>query len=135
MMSLLWYYRPEHTPYAHSQNYIRGEIYASRHRDISHVACIDDKCYVLTYNEFCRYKRYKSKNQLALSQLQGDRSAMTVPPPPVSLLTSHTRFPPSNIASELVFCCRKVFDYRQRRVLKNPSVNTLATGSATIGSN
>ena len=30
------------------------EIYASKHRDFTSVACIEDKCYVMTFNEYCR---------------------------------------------------------------------------------
>lgn len=28
--------------------------------------------------------------------------------------------PPECVASELVFFCRRVYDFRQRRILKNP---------------
>jgi len=31
------------------------EIFASKHRDSNSVATIEDRCYVLTYNEYCRY--------------------------------------------------------------------------------
>ena len=31
-----------------------NEVYASRHRDSNLVATIEDKCYVLTYGEYCR---------------------------------------------------------------------------------
>jgi hypothetical protein len=53
MISLLWYYRPEHLDHGRRQDDLPDEIYASRHRDITSVACID-KCYVLTFNEYCR---------------------------------------------------------------------------------
>lgn len=54
MMSLLWYYRPEHTEQGRQQNDSPDEVYASRHRDHNSVACIEDKCYVLTFSEYCR---------------------------------------------------------------------------------
>ena len=54
MMSLLWYYRPEHTEGGRQPQYKDCEVFAAKHRDESPVACIDDKCYVLTYNEYCR---------------------------------------------------------------------------------
>uniref|UniRef100_A0A3P9JXN1 BAH domain-containing protein n=1 Tax=Oryzias latipes TaxID=8090 RepID=A0A3P9JXN1_ORYLA len=55
MMSLFWYYRPEHTqggrdPRAHCEN----EIFASRHQDENSVACIEDRCYVLPLAQYCR---------------------------------------------------------------------------------
>jgi hypothetical protein len=55
MMSLLWYYRPEHTEGGRQTTDLEDEIFASRHRDVCSVACIEDKCYVLTFNEYCRW--------------------------------------------------------------------------------
>jgi BAH domain len=57
MLSLLWYYRPEHTEQGRQPNHMADEIFASKHKDHSSVACIEDKCYVLTFNEYCRYER------------------------------------------------------------------------------
>lgn len=54
MFSLLWYYRPEHTEQGRTQYDSEDEVFASRHRDANSVACIEDKCYVLTFNEYCR---------------------------------------------------------------------------------
>lgn len=54
MMSLLWYYRPEHTEQGRLPTDQPDEVFASRHKDSNSVACIDDKCYVLTFNEYCR---------------------------------------------------------------------------------
>ena len=55
MLSLLWYYRPEHTEKGRKPEDMPDEIFASKHKDNSSVACIEDKCYVLTFNEYCRY--------------------------------------------------------------------------------
>lgn len=54
MMSLLWYYRPEHTKQGRLKDDMPDELFASKHRDVNSVACIDDRCYVLTFNEYCR---------------------------------------------------------------------------------
>ncbi|XP_013415149.1 uncharacterized protein LOC106177050 [Lingula anatina] len=54
MMSVLWYYRPEHTETCSLPKTVPNEIFASKHRDENSVACIDDKCYVLTFAEYCR---------------------------------------------------------------------------------
>lgn len=32
----------------------QNEIFASRHQDENSVACIEEKCYVLTFAEYCR---------------------------------------------------------------------------------
>lgn len=55
MMSLLWYYRPEHTEQGRTPADQPDEVFASRHKDSNSVACIDDKCYVLTFHEYCRF--------------------------------------------------------------------------------
>ncbi|KAJ6634596.1 Bromo adjacent likey domain-containing 1 protein [Pseudolycoriella hygida] len=54
MMSLLWYYRPEHTEQGRQIHDCPDEVFASKHQDHNSVACIEDKCYVLTFNEYCR---------------------------------------------------------------------------------
>lgn len=59
-MSLLWYYRPEHTDQGRKPGQMEDEVFASRHKDVNSVACIEDKCYVLTYNEYCRYMHFKN---------------------------------------------------------------------------
>lgn len=55
MVSLVWYYRPEHTERGRQSTDAPDEVFASRHRDANSVACIEDKCYVLTFNEYCRW--------------------------------------------------------------------------------
>ncbi|CAG7815605.1 unnamed protein product, partial [Allacma fusca] len=54
MFSLLWYYRPEHTEIGRTREDMPDEIFASKHRDCNSVATIEDRCYVLTLNEYCR---------------------------------------------------------------------------------
>ncbi|MBN3279384.1 S26A4 protein, partial [Polyodon spathula] len=70
MMSLFWYYRPEHTQGGRNlsmhcevraslsvclslSTHCENEIFASRHQDENSVACIEDKCYVLTLAQYC----------------------------------------------------------------------------------
>lgn len=55
MMSILWYYRLEHTGTDPLPKYVDCEVFASRHRDVVPVACIEDICYVLTLGEFNRF--------------------------------------------------------------------------------
>ena len=55
MMSLLWFYRPEHTDIGRQEEDCAEEVFASKHRDHTSVACIEDKCFVMTFNEYCRY--------------------------------------------------------------------------------
>lgn len=55
MMSIFWYYRPEHTKQGIQESYAEDEIFASKHKDHNSVATVEDKCYVLTYAEYCRW--------------------------------------------------------------------------------
>ena len=60
LMSVLWYYRLEHTGTAPLPRYIDREVFASRHRDVIPVKCIEDRCYVLTLNEFNMWRHCHS---------------------------------------------------------------------------
>lgn len=116
MMSLLWYYRPEHTESGRKPHQMPDEIFASKHRDVNSVACIDDKCYVLTFNEYCRYRRgLKTK-------AGGQKTSLTDTIVPLSKETyfRRKRLPSGQVAPDRIFCCRKVYDFRLKRTLKNP---------------
>ncbi|CAG4945488.1 unnamed protein product [Parnassius apollo] len=115
MVSLVWYYRPEHTARGRAAGDAPDEVFASRHRDANSVACIEDKCYVLTFNEYCRYrKRLKAAEE-------GIKIAPSiVPPMPASEVTpalapNDTKLPPS-VSPELVLFCRKIYDFRSKKI-------------------
>lgn len=115
MMSLFWYYRPEHTqggrdPSMHCEN----EIFASRHQDENSVACIEDRCYVLPLAQYCRFCALVKRR--AEGSLPG--SASLVPTPPDCSPPAHRRVP-TDIDPELVYLCRHVYDFRYGRILKN----------------
>ncbi|KAL1138905.1 hypothetical protein AAG570_008967 [Ranatra chinensis] len=114
MVSLLWYYRPEHTEQGRIPGQPPDEIFASRHKDTNSVACIEDKCFVLTFNEYCRYRR--SVRCLE----EGLKPQNSVVPVLDSAYPRSNRQPPGQVAPDIVFFCRKVYDFRQRRILKNP---------------
>ncbi|XP_054714320.1 uncharacterized protein LOC129223961 [Uloborus diversus] len=118
MMSLLWYYRPEHTEQGRKPGQMEDEVFASRHKDANSVACIEDKCYVLTYNEYCRYRASLTMEEDTIS-----KASMLVP----ELADGYPRkerLPSDAVASDIVFFCRHVYDFRTKRILKNPSSNT-----------
>ncbi|TRZ01500.1 hypothetical protein DNTS_025274 [Danionella cerebrum] len=113
MLSLFWYYRPEHTqggriPSMHCEN----EIFASRHQDENSVACIEDKCYVLTLAQYCRFCA------LMKCRDEGFRTQSPLVPPSSYVIPAH-RCVPSDIDPDLVFVCRHVYDFRYGRLLKN----------------
>ncbi|XP_018329966.1 uncharacterized protein LOC108740226 [Agrilus planipennis] len=115
MMSLLWYYRPEHTEQGPQPTDEHDEVFASRHKDTNSVACIEDKCYVLTFNEYCRYRKNLRRLEENLEE--------TKPFVPNPEIYPRTHRQPSNprTPSDLVFFCRRVYDFRQKRIVKNPS--------------
>nr|XP_025043312.1 LOW QUALITY PROTEIN: bromo adjacent homology domain-containing 1 protein [Pelodiscus sinensis] len=103
MMSLLWYYRPEHTQGGRNPSMHQNEIFASRHQDENSVACIEEKCYVLTFAEYCRFCA----------------KTMMVPPSEEYSTPPHRKVP-EDTDPDLVFLCRHVYDFRHGRILKNP---------------
>ncbi|KAM6203054.1 bromo adjacent homology domain-containing 1 protein isoform 2-T2 [Rhynchocyon petersi] len=115
MMSLLWYYRPEHLQGGRSPSMHENEVFASRHQDQNSVACIEEKCYVLTFAEYCRF--------CAMAKRRGEglpsRKTALVPPS-VDYSTPPHRTVPEDTDPELVFLCRHVYDFRHGRILKNP---------------
>lgn len=113
MVSLLWYYRPEHTDHGRRPDDMEDEIFASKHKDINSVACIEDKCYVLTFNEYCRYRK-------CVRRLEDGVREPGLVVPQYHEYPRENRQPPGCVAPELVFFCRRVYDFRQRRILKNP---------------
>ncbi|XP_041121932.1 bromo adjacent homology domain-containing 1 protein-like [Polyodon spathula] len=114
MMSLFWYYRPEHTQGGRNlSTHCENEIFASRHQDENSVACIEDKCYVLTLAQYCRFCALVKRRREGLPD-----SAPVVPPSPDYATPLHRRVPP-NIDPSLVFLCRHVYDFRYGRILKN----------------
>ncbi|CAL8088887.1 unnamed protein product [Orchesella dallaii] len=132
MFSLLWYYRPEHTELGRTKDDMMDEIFASKHRDTNSVATIEDRCYVLTFNEYCRYRK-------RLTQLeQGIPDSTLVPFADTAMVNTNAAakiaeavwngicdpsmtIAQGKVSPEVVFFCRKVYDFRQKRILKNPS--------------
>ncbi|XP_031166386.1 bromo adjacent homology domain-containing 1 protein isoform X1 [Sander lucioperca] len=115
MMSLFWYYRPEHTqggrdPSTHCEN----EIFASRHQDENSVACIEDRCYVLPLAQYCRFCALVKRR----AEGAPPGSASMVPCCPDFAPPSH-RCVPTDVDPELVYLCRHVYDFRFGRILKN----------------
>jgi len=111
-MSLLWYYRPEHVDSGRKSDDLQDEIFASKHRDFTSVACIEDKCYVMTFNEYCRYRKFQRMVD------QGITPAYSIVP---ELMEGYDRadlLPRCMVAPDRVFLCRRVYDPRQKRIFK-----------------
>uniref|UniRef100_A0A667Z2A4 Bromo adjacent homology domain containing 1 n=1 Tax=Myripristis murdjan TaxID=586833 RepID=A0A667Z2A4_9TELE len=116
MMSLFWYYRPEHTQGGRNPNmHCENEVFASRHQDVNSVACIEDKCYVLTLAQYCRFcALVKCRRE----GVRGSATSLVVPPAVGNAMPTH-RCVPDSVDPDLVFVCRHVYDFRYGRLLKN----------------
>ncbi|XP_012284768.1 uncharacterized protein LOC105702077 isoform X2 [Orussus abietinus] len=114
MFSLLWYYRPEHTEQGRTEFDTEDEVFASRHRDANSVACIEDKCYILTFNEYCRYRKNLRRTE------EGLESPGLIVPPGEQVYPRENRQPPIPVPSDMVLFCRRVYDYRGKKLVKNP---------------
>lgn len=101
MMSLLWYYRPEHTKQGRQKEDMPDELFASKHRDVNSVACIDDRCYVLTFNEYCRSVPLVFRN-VGVSKRQLCRRKPVVPCPPVFLTSGERSSRPLSLYAEVL---------------------------------
>ncbi|XP_064623285.1 histone acetyltransferase KAT6A-like [Lineus longissimus] len=115
MMSILWYYRPEHTEAGRQPNHLPAELFASKHKDENSIACIEDKCLVMSVGKYCRYR---AKLKLLEENLPFSYSKQTLVPKADDVPTECL---PTDVDPETVFLCRSVYDFRQKRILKNPS--------------
>ena len=148
MMSLLWFYRPEHTEFGRQPGDCKDELFASKHRDFTSVACIEDKCFVMTFNEYCRYVRINTLicsisssmtpraenyfNCLALKTIcfrymRFSRMIDADVSPPWNIVPERKEgypraglLPTCQVAHDRVFLCRKVYDPKGRKMYKNP---------------
>lgn len=99
---------------------LMDEVYASRHRDIESAECIEDKCYVLTFNEYCRYRKRNRMEEFDVTLSLTDR---VIPNLQESYSRMH-RIPDSSVSPELVFVCRQIYDSRYKKLIKNPLINS-----------
>lgn len=127
-MSLFWYYRPEHTEQGRLENDASDEVFASRHKDHNSVACIEDKCFVLTYNEYCRFDYSSACVELCLIKLifryrrnlkSLEENLEEKPSLVPKLHFAERRVVPPQTSPELVMFCRRVYDFRSKRLVED----------------
>ncbi|CAH8477666.1 unnamed protein product [Heterobilharzia americana] len=132
MMSLLWYYRPEHTN-STAQNFVKNELYASRHRDTNPLDCIEDKAFVLSVNAYSRYMAKLKRQQMGYRKMP----LSSIVPQFGSCSLHGNKSPEDNLYmdkyplsecdecfnstnSQSVFFCRGLYDYKLKRVTRYP---------------
>lgn len=114
MMSLFWYYRPEHTQGGRDPSmHCEKEIFASRHQDENSVACIEERCYVLPLAQYCRFCA------LVRRGVEGVCERVPLVPRCSAGSVPNHRSLPTGVDPQLVYLCRHVYDYRYGRILKN----------------
>nr|CAB3225065.1 bromo adjacent homology domain-containing 1 protein-like [Phallusia mammillata] len=126
-MSLLWYYRPEHTEDSrvHASNLCDDELFLSRHQDEISVACVEDRCHVLSYSEYCRVQARLHRDQ---AWRKCDQRKM-VPPLPIKRSRARPSLPgESPVDDNNLFFSRRMYDVKGRRVLKYLPPPTSLTG-------
>lgn len=116
MFSMLWYYQPEHTVQGREPEDGDQELFASKHREENSVACIDDKCFVLMYNEYCRLEAESVRIEQGVA-LPRWRAQL----PGISEDDHKFRRPkpPANTCAENIWFCRYDYDIR-KKVVKKP---------------
>ena len=109
MMTIYWYYKPTEQTNFNLEETSDMEVLASRHRDDNSVACIMEKCYVLTFSQFCRFQAQKK-----LFRETGKVKQKVVPEE-----EDHSRFLPCpDVDESLVYFCRYGLDYRTGKLIK-----------------
>ncbi|CAF0784163.1 unnamed protein product [Didymodactylos carnosus] len=150
LMSLIWYYHPEHTDLQPriKEHFQPNEVLASKYWDTVSVACIEDKCYVLTLNEYCRYRvreklnipqpwlfesdtikqlksilTYSSSSSTSNIITKVEQKDTDIEREIQSETTACRLLPSKSVDNQNIFFCRYVYDFRQKRILKNPNIN------------
>lgn len=108
MVTMCWFYRPSDLDNIKSE-YGSQELYLSKHTDDNSVATIQDKVYVISYPEYCRYHS-------CLQQRKVQRAGRNVVPN--VKLWRDDLLPISEVSLGAVYFCRAVYDFRLGRTLK-----------------
>lgn len=108
MVTMCWFYRPSDLDNIKSE-YGRQELYLSKHTDDNSVATIQDKVYVISYPEYCRYHS-------CLQQRKTKRRGRGVVPN--VKMWRDDLLPIAGVPLEAVYFCRAVYDFRLGRTLK-----------------
>ena len=104
-----------------------ADIYASRHRDQQQVATIEDKCHVLTRNQYMRWMAEIRRRELGRPV---PVHRLSVPEDEVMLRRS--ALPGPDVSEDNVFLCRGYYDFILRRVVRNPGLMSPKSTSAVV---
>ncbi|VDD90438.1 unnamed protein product [Enterobius vermicularis] len=125
MATLFWYYTNEQVEV--DKNSINPpisprELLASRHIDAIPVDTIQEVVYVLTVNE---YNRYVAENKIdALPREERPRVEDEVWPRAEKEYHRRSSLPCEDSLPELVYFCRRIYDFKQKRITTNCPVTT-----------
>lgn len=108
MVTLCWFYRPSDLENIKSP-YGSHELYLSKHTDDNSAATIQNKVYVLSFPEYCRFYAHQAQTERNISQCK------VVP----NVIKWRDQVIPSAVAPcDSIYFCRGVYDFRLKRTLK-----------------
>ncbi|XP_013075725.2 uncharacterized protein LOC106062014 [Biomphalaria glabrata] len=116
MFSMLWYYQPEHTLQGREPEDGEQELFASKHREENSVACIDDKCFVLLFNEYCRLEAETARAEQGVPLPRWRAQLNTISEEDQMFRRPR---PPPNACVDNIWFCRYDYDIR-KKVVKKP---------------
>ena len=108
MVTLCWFYRPSDLENVKTPFGVQ-EVYLSKHTDDNSVATIQNKVYVLSFPEYCRFYA----NQAEKKQRLKPRGIV-----PNVLKWRETILPSKGVPDDSIYFCRGVYDFRLKRTLK-----------------
>uniref|UniRef100_A0A0N5AYR8 BAH domain-containing protein n=1 Tax=Syphacia muris TaxID=451379 RepID=A0A0N5AYR8_9BILA len=120
MATVFWYYASEQVeidPKHIDPPILPRELLASRHIDMIPIDTIQEVVYVLTVNE---YSRYVAENKSdALPREQRPKVEDEVWPRAEDSYFRRSCLPCEDSLPELVFFCRRIYDFKQKRIIVN----------------
>uniref|UniRef100_A0A915BT73 BAH domain-containing protein n=2 Tax=Parascaris TaxID=6254 RepID=A0A915BT73_PARUN len=125
MASVLWYYNAEQIetdPATVSPPIADKELFASRHIDVVPLDTIEEIIFVITFNEFARYM---AENKIdALPRAQRPREEDEVWSRGENGYPRRTLLPCEDTPVELVYFCRRLYDFKQKKITTNKPITS-----------
>lgn len=125
MATVFWYYTSEQVEMDKKvvdPPISKKELLASRHIDVIPIDTIQEVVYVLTFNEF---NRYVAENKIdALPREQRPKLEDEVWPRAENSYYRRGLLPCEDSLPDLVFFCRRIYDFKQKRITTNRPVIT-----------
>jgi hypothetical protein len=127
MASAYWYYTSDQVGSKRAKYSLgKKEVMASRHVDIFSVDAIEAKVYVLTYNEYCRYRKELRGSEWPL--YYPCSSANMICPSKCATYPRDDKLPTAEDDPDFVYFCRTEYDAVSKKIANplKPSIGRVA---------